>query len=123
MAVTKAQFAALATKFRDDTFNDFTVSFKFKKILMLDDGQGGQTRNETTFSTVDGFAEDATSSEKENQGRLESSKLIKFSCKYLSGIDEKMKIQYLTNDYDILQINNLNQADVWLEIIAEKKWQ
>ena len=43
-----------------------------------------------------------------------------FTIRYRSNIDETMKIVYRGTDYQIRHINNIEEADRWLMIKAEK---
>ena len=43
-----------------------------------------------------------------------------FTIRYRSNIDETMKLAYRGTDYQIRHINNLEEADLWLVIKAER---
>lgn len=43
-----------------------------------------------------------------------------FTIRYRSNIDETMKLVYRDTDYQIRHINNLEEADLWLVIKAER---
>lgn len=120
MTVSKARFESLATKFLDDTFKEFRKSFDIVEIVETADSQGGFTKTDTAFATVDGFIFPATGKEKEDSGRLITDQMFKFNFKPVPGFNTKMKIVYLGDDYQVRSIDNLVESDIWLVVMAEK---
>lgn len=119
MAVARSKFTSLASKFITDTFSAFTKSIDIKKTLLVDDGQGGQSEESIVFSTVNCIVEDQSNKESNDDGRIDSMKHKKFMFEYVAGLNESMTINDGSNNYDILEINNIQ--GVWIEIIAKRK--
>lgn len=126
MAVKRATFEKLADKFLNNTFADFAKSINIIEEIETPDGQGGTSTARSTFaSNVKCFVFPMVGKENIEAGGLYSDQMFKFSMEPIAGLNNKMIIVYtdndsITNDYKIEPFKNLVEANVWIDIIAEK---
>jgi len=126
MAVKKATFEKLANKFLNNTFADFAKTINIIEEVETPDGQGGTSTARVTFaSAVKCFIFPMSGKENVEAGGLYSDQMFKFSMEPVTGLTEKMIIVYtnnnsITNDYKIEPFKNLVEANVWIDVIAEK---
>ena len=125
MAVLKSTFSTLASKFLNDTFKDFAKSFSIIEEVDTDDGQGGSTTELVTFANTIGFIFPMVGKEDVVNGGLYTDQMFKFSLKPVTGLTNKMIISYtdnnsVTSDYKIESIENVAEANVWINVLARK---
>jgi SPP1 family predicted phage head-tail adaptor len=121
MAVTRQRFKNLASKFTNDTFEDFTKSFSFEEKTLTPDGQGGFTSDWSTFVTINkGFVKIESGNKIIRDDHVDSDYPTKFSFEYVAGINNKMRIRYNGEVYNIKSVIPIQEADVWIDVIADK---
>lgn len=126
MAVKKATFEKLANKFLTNTFADFAKSINIIEEIETDDGQGGTSTERVTFaSAVKCFIFSMAGKENVEAGGLYSDQMFKFSMEPVTGLNDKMIISYtnndsITNDYKIEPFKNLVEANIWIDVLAER---
>ncbi len=55
-----------------------------------------------------------------NAKTTHSKKVMKFICRYRKGVDEDMIVEYKDVDYEIIDVINVDEANKYLQILAEK---
>jgi len=126
MAVLRSTFSTLATKFLNDTFADFAKTITIIEEVETSDGQGGTTTVRTTFAIgIKCFIFPMAGKENVEAGGLYSDQMFKFSMKPVADLTNKMIILYTDNDgndfdYKIESVADIVEADVWIDVIAEK---
>ena len=120
MALSKSTFDTLGTKFLNDTFADFAKSIRIVEEIETSDGQGGTTTARVLFASTICFIFPMAGKENIEAGGLYSDQMFKFSMKPVSDLTNKMIIEYNDFDYKIESVENVVEADVWLNVIAEK---
>lgn len=121
MAVTRQQFKNLAERFVDDTFADFTKTFTIQSLTETPDGQGGYTVAWSTFATITGFVKHTKGMESTQDDRIKSDYVTKFSFEYVAGIENDMRISYNGKVYNIREVIPIQEADVWITILADEE--
>lgn len=121
MSVTRQRFKDLAEKFVDNTFNDFTKTFTIESLTETPDGQGGYTVSWATFATITGFVKHESGAEMIKDDRIKSDYPTKFSFEYVAGITNDMRINYDSKVYNIVSVIPVQEADVWIDIIADEQ--
>ena len=117
---TKAGFITLADSMLNATFKDFNVPIEIFELVETPDNQGGIVATWNSFASVDAFIFPMTGIEKIQNGRLISDQLFKCHLKPITNINEKMKLVYNSEDYQIRSIENLVSANIWLKMTIEK---
>ena len=124
MAVKKASFEKLATKFLNNTFADFAKSIRIVEEIETSDGQGGTTTARVLFASTICFIFPMAGKENSigsaDRGGIYTDQMFKFSMKPVSDLTNKMIIEYNGFDYKIESVEDVVEADVWLNVIAEK---
>lgn len=124
--VSRARFNTLADKFLNNTFADFAKTIKIDEEIETSDGQGGTTTARVAFATnVKCFVFPMAGKENVESGGLYSDQMFKFSMEPIVGLNNKMIIVYVNNnseefDYKIEPFQDLVEADVWIDVLAEK---
>lgn len=93
------------------------------EVQEVDDGGGyGLTWSDgsTVWAEIVSVANRSISSEKFRAGQLEDKKVIVFRIRYLSGITAKMRIKYDNRFFNIRSVNNIDEKNEIIEILAEE---
>lgn len=85
------------------------------------DGQGGFTRSWTTFATRWASIEPMKGTEQFRQDQKHPRQLFKIKLRYLSGLNEKMRISYDGATYFIVSIENQELRDRDMVLIASNR--
>jgi len=125
MTLTRSKFETLATKFLNDTFADFAKTISIVEDIETDNGRGGSDTSKVAFANTICFIFPLAGRENVEAGGLYSDQMFKFSMKPVTGLTNKMIIRYLDNNnteynYKIESIEDVVEADVWINVIAEK---
>lgn len=126
MAVKRATFEKLADKFLNNTFADFAKTINIIEEVETPDGQGGTSTERVAFANnVKCFVFPMVGKENVEAGGLYSDQTFKFSMEPVLGLNDKMIIVYINNDnnefdYKIEPFKNLVEANIWIDVIAEK---
>ena len=120
MAVKKASFEKLATKFLNNTFADFAKSIRIVEEIETSDGQGGTTTARVLFASTVCFIFPMAGKENIEAGGLYTDQMFKFSMKPVADLTNKMIIEFDCFDYKIESVEDVVEADVWLNVVAEK---
>lgn len=115
-----ASFKALAERFVDSTFADFTQTYTFESLATTPDGQGGFTDGWTTFATVTGFVKIDSGREGELDDHIKSEYSRKFSFEFVAGLQNNMRIVYNGDRYNIRSINSVQDSTIWIDVMADK---
>lgn len=120
MSSLKQSFKSVAKNFVEKTFSEFAVQFSFESLTMTPDGQGGFSESWSNFSTVSGFVEPQPGGEQFIDGQVKFPQSFTFAFESIAGLDEKMRINYNSEFYNIESISPVMDSDVWTEIVATK---
>ena len=120
MALTRSTFDTLGTKFINDTFADFAKDIRIIEEVETSDGQGGTTTERILFAATICFIFPMAGKENIEAGGLYTDQMFKFSMKPVSDLTNKMIIEYNGFDYKIESVEDVVEADVWLNVVAEK---
>ena len=115
-----SSFKALAERFVDKTFADFTQTYTFESLARTADGQGGFTVTWSTFATVVGFVKIDSGKEGQLDDHIKSEYSRKFSFEYVAGLDNSMRILYTGNYYNIRSIKSIQDSTIWIDVMADK---
>lgn len=120
MAVLKSTFDTLGSKFLNNTFADFAKDIRIIEEVEVDNGRGGTTTTRVLFSATKCFIFPMAGKENIEAGGLYSDQMFKFSLKPVANLTNKMIIEYNRFDYKIESVEDIVEADVWINVIAEK---
>ncbi len=81
---------------------------------------GGFNETWTSVATVWAKVKNMSGTELVRADQLGATAFTDFTIRYRSGIDETMKIVFRNKDYQIRHINNIDEADRFLVIKAER---
>jgi SPP1 family predicted phage head-tail adaptor len=120
MGLKRSTFAKLADKFVNVTFEDFTKTAVINQPVTVEDGQGGRSRSWVLFATIKCFVFPMVGSENVDAGRFYTDQDFKFSFEPVAGVNTKMQVVYDGEVYGITSIEDLVEADVWMELITQR---
>ena len=120
MAVTRQTFKNLATNFVNSTFADFTKTFTIEALTNTPDGQGGYVPSWSTFAIVTGFVQKKSGDETVKDDQLNDDYPTMFSFKYISGLNNNMRVLFNGKYYNIRSIISVQEVDVWVDIVADE---
>ena len=120
MALSRSTFDTLGTKFINDTFADFAKDIRIIEEIETSDGQGGTTTERILFAANKCFIFPMAGKENVEAGGLYSDQMFKFSMKPVANLTNKMIIEYNEFDYKIESVEDIVEADVWINVVAEK---
>ena len=81
---------------------------------------GGFDESWVKAASVWAFIKNMSGTELVHADQLGATSYSDFTIRYRSNINEMMKFVYRGNDYQIRHINNIEEADKWLVVKAEK---
>jgi len=90
-------------------------------VTLTPDGAGGFTELWAEHAAIEAEVINMDASEAIHAGRVETGQMLKFYFRYVSGITEKMRVAYNGESLPIRSINNIDEADEWIELICERK--
>jgi SPP1 family predicted phage head-tail adaptor len=122
MAVLRSTFSSLASKFLNDTFADFAKDISIIEDIETDNGRGGTTTERVSLANTICFIFPMAGKENLESGGLYSDQMFKFSMKPVTDLTNKMIILYNGFDYKIESIEDIVEANVWIDVIAEKDY-
>lgn len=104
---------------------DITVGMLKRKVELMrlvktPTPTGGFTQSWVSVASVWAHIKNMSGTELVRADQLGATSYSDFTIRYRQNIDETMKIVYRGTDYQIRHINNLEEADLWLVIKAEK---
>ena len=130
MSLQTSTFSTLADKFLNETFSAFAKDIQIVEEVESSDGQGGLINDKILFADTVCFIFPMAGKEDlgvrgTNLGGLYTDQMFKFSMKPVDGLTSKMIIRYIDNngtenEYRIESIEDVVEADVWLDVIAKK---
>ena len=120
MALSRSTFDTLGTKFLNNTFADFAKDIRIIEEIEGDNGRGGTDTTRVLFSNTICFIFPMAGKENVEAGGLYSDQMFKFSMKPVTDLTNKMIIEYNEFDYKIESVEDIVEADVWINVIAEK---
>lgn len=101
-------------------FNDFDKSIRIIEEIETPDGQGGTDTSRVLFATTECFVFPMAGKENVEAGGLYTDQMFKFSMRPIPSLTNKMIIEYNGFDYKIESGVNLVEADVWINVMAER---
>ena len=125
MSLQTSTFSTLADKFLNETFSAFAKDIQVVEEVESSDGQGGLITDKILFADTVCFIFPIKGDENVNYGGLYTDQMFKFSMKPVDGLTSKMIIRYIDNngtenEYRIESIEDVVEADVWIDVIAKK---
>jgi len=96
-------------------------SASIEVITLTPDDAGGFTESWAEHAAIEAEVTNMDASEAIQAGRVETGQMLKFYFRYAVGITEKMRVSYNGEYLPIRSINNIDEADEWIELICERK--
>lgn len=93
---------------------------ELQQLVKTPTATGGFTQVWTSVAFLWASIKNTSGSELLHADQLGATSFSDFTIRYRSNINELMKIVYRGVDYQIRHINNLEEADLWLAVKAEK---
>jgi SPP1 family predicted phage head-tail adaptor len=89
-------------------------------LALTPDGSGGYSEAWSTHTNIEAEVTYMDASEAIQSGRVETGQLVKFYFRYVAGITEKMRVSFNGEYLPIRSVNDIDAANEWVEIIAER---
>ena len=93
---------------------------ELQQLVKTSTATGGFTQSWTSVATMWAKIKNTSGSELLHADQLGATSFSDFTIRYRVNINELMKIVYRGTDYQIRHINNLEEADLWMVVKAEK---
>ena len=93
---------------------------EFQQLVKTPTATGGFTQSWVSVATLWAKIKNTSGSELLHADQLGATSFSDFTIRYRANINELMKIVYRGIDYQIRHINNIEEADLWLIVKAEK---
>jgi len=100
--------------------SDLNRKIELQELIKTPTATGGFTQSWSSVAFVWSKIKNTSGSELLHADQLGETSFSDFTIRYRSNINEMMKIVYRGNDYQIRHINNLEEADLWMVVKAEK---
>lgn len=84
------------------------------------DSSGGRARTWVKFADVWCAIKQLSGKELKQYEQLNEVKMKKFVTRYYEGINEKMRLVYHNKEFNIRNVDNLEERNEWLVIMAEE---
>ncbi len=93
---------------------------ELQQLVKTPTATGGFTQSWVSVATLWAKIKNTSGSELLHADQLGATSFSDFTIRYRANINELMKIVYRGIDYQIRHINNIEEADLWLIVKAEK---
>jgi SPP1 family predicted phage head-tail adaptor len=87
-------------------------------IAQTADGQGGYSDAWSTFATLWAKIEQVSGKEAYQAMQIESPAVYKMTIRYIAGVTTKHRVLFGTRTFNINRVNNINEADEYIELYA-----
>ncbi len=104
----------------DITVGQLNRKVDLYKIVKESTPTGGFTQSWVKVTTLWAKIKNASGTELLRADKLGATAYSDFTIRYRSNIDETMKLVYRGTDYQIRHINNVEEADKWMIVKAER---
>jgi SPP1 family predicted phage head-tail adaptor len=93
---------------------------ELQQLVKTPTATGGFTQSWVSVATLWAKIKNTSGSELLHADQLGATSFSDFTIRYRANINELMKIVYRGIDYQVRHINNIEEADLWLIVKAEK---
>ena len=93
---------------------------ELQQLVKTPTATGGFAQSWTSVAFLWASIKNTSGSELLHADQLGATSFSDFTIRYRTNINELMKIVYRGTDYQIRHINNLEEADLWMVVKAEK---
>jgi SPP1 family predicted phage head-tail adaptor len=93
---------------------------ELQQLVKTPTATGGFTQSWVSVATLWAKIKNTSGSELLHADQLGATSFSDFIIRYRANINELMKIVYRGIDYQVRHINNIEEADLWLIVKAEK---
>lgn len=104
----------------DITTSQLNRKIELYKLEKTATATGGFTQAWSLVATVWAKIKNTSGTELIRADQLGATAFSDFTIRYRTNINESMKIVYRGTDYQIRHINNIDEADKWLVVKAER---
>ena len=100
--------------------SDLNRKVELQALVKTSTATGGFTQSWVSVAFIWSKIKNTSGSELLHADQLGATSFSDFTIRYRTNINDIMKIVYRGNDYQIMHVNNLEEADLWLVVKAEK---
>lgn len=104
----------------DVTLGMLNRQLTFERATKTRVSGGGYDYTWSPIKTLWGKITPKIGTEKTHAGKLRATNFVKIIVRYTTALKESDIINYRGDDYEIRSIINTEEADLWIEILAEK---
>ena len=100
--------------------SDLNRKIKLQSLVNTPTATGGFTSAWVDVADIWAKIKNASGSELLHADQLGATAFSDFTIRYRSNITETMRLVYRGTDYQVRHINNIEEADLWLVVKAER---
>ncbi len=101
--------------------NEFRHLITVQQPSVTKDEIGGQVRTWSTFASPWAVAKPTGGSQRTFAGKIDNPAGVEFTIRYVSGITEKMRISWGSRLFDIKNVLNVDERNIYLVLKTEER--